>query len=61
MGGLFALHPRVFNASADGNGISQQPDGKVVNESYSERLAEDLSSLGGNDLVLAVGFLECAT
>ena len=57
MGGLFALHPRVFNASADGNGISQQPDGKVVNESYSERLAEDLSSLGGNDLVLAVGFL----
>ena len=54
---LFALHPRVFDASVVENGILARPDGMVVNESYSERLAEDLSSLGGNDLVLAVCFL----
>ena len=57
VGRLFALHPRVFNASAVASGISRQPGGGVVNESYSERLAEDLSSLGGSDLVVVVGLL----
>ena len=54
---LFALHPRVFDASAVESDILQHRDGLVVNESYSERLAEDLASLGGNDLVLVVCFL----
>ena len=54
---LFALHPAVFDASAVANGTVGQAYGRIVNEIYSERLAEDLSSLGGNDLVLVVGFL----
>ena len=54
---LFALHPAVFDASAVANGTAGQAYGRIVNEIYSERLAEDLSSLGGNDLVLVVGFL----
>ena len=57
VGRLFASHPRVFNASAVGNGTVGEADEPVVNESYSERLAEDLASLGGNDLVLVVGLL----
>ena len=57
VGRLFALHPTVFDASAVANGTVGEADGQVVNESYSERLAEDLFSLGGNDLVLVVGLL----
>ena len=57
VGRLFALHPRVFDASTVGNGTLGQSEGTVVNECYSERLAEDLSNLGGNDLVLVVCFL----
>ena len=57
VGRLFALHPAVFDASAVANGTVGQAYGRIVDEIYSERLAEDLSSLGGNDLVLVVGFL----
>ena len=57
VGRLFALHPRVFEGPPIGNGILRQPDESVVNESYSERLADDLSSLGGNDLMLVVCLL----
>ena len=57
VGRLFALHPRVFDESVVENDIFQHSDGTVVNESYSERLAEDLASLGGNDLLLVVCFL----
>ena len=57
VGRLFALHPRVFEAPPIGNGILRQPDGAVVNESYSERLSDDLYSLGGNDLVLVACLL----
>ena len=57
VGRLFALHPRVFNASAVENGSHQLPDGKNVNESYSERLAEDLFTLGGDDLVMVICLL----
>lgn len=57
VGRLFALHPRVFDASSVGIDTFRQPDRTVGNESYSERLAGDLSSLGGNDLVLVVCLL----
>lgn len=57
LGRLFALHPKVFDASAMGNGTVEKVNGRVVNEIYSERLAEDLSSLGGDDLVVVASLL----
>lgn len=57
LGRLFALHPMVFDATVAGKETVGLADGRVVNETYSERLAEDLSSLGGNDLVVVACLL----
>ena len=57
VGRLFALHPRVFDVSAAQIGVDSRPAGSNVAESYSERLAEDLFALGGDDLVLVVSLL----
>ena len=57
IGRLFAVHPTLFDATAGENGILIEADGKFVNECYSERLAQDLSSLGGNDLIVVVCLL----
>ena len=60
LGRLFALHPRVFDASPVGNDVCSDLEGTVVDEGYSECLARDLSALGGNDLMLVVCFLNAA-
>ena len=56
IGRLFALHPSVFGAS-DVEQRIYAADSVAVGDRYSECLAQDLFSLGGNDLVLVICFL----
>ena len=56
IGRLFALHPGVFGESNVQERI-YAADSVAVGDHYSECLAQDLFSLGGNDLVLVICFL----
>ena len=50
---LFCWHPIVFGASATPEGESE-PDVKRTTNEYSELLARDLDSLGGDDLMVTI-------
>ena len=57
IGRLFVLHPQVFNPSRGGNDSLVNSDNMTLEDAYIERLAADLSELGGDDTILTACFL----